>query len=291
LVNGATTAQPGATVSTPVAERIAHWREWKRVCALGASSEATRAGLEGFAAQRFRSWSARYLERTNAGRLSNIGVSGRQAWHLFESHVTVKQTRQGKSYKQWLFARPRRPGDSELDVVQGGASLIMRDVVRNHLAAEFSPPQTVSMTAHVETTHAGSRTLEELLPDDSDPRAAISRRELSSLAREHAESLFTRMTRRERIALLAKQARISLAHPAVLDAAGCGKSSLHEAYRRATHRVHGRLTAAPTRDDPPSLLEMAGLCLRALIEQLSAWSARDKECQQLVGLLQELATL
>ena len=265
------------------------WREWHRECALDLSSERTRDALCKFASHRFKNWAAKYIRKTNAGHVSNIGVSARQAWHLFESHVTVKQTREGKAYKKWLFARCRCSTENELDVVQGGASLIMRDVVRDYLVAEFSSSETVSIATNVGHSDGTPLTIGDLLPGEPDPSHTIALREISGSARHHAGSLFDEMNRRERIALLAKQARISLAHPVVLDAAGCGKSALNEAYGKLQRRVHGRLTADDSQAESRSTLALATLCLGALIDLLSTWSAADEECTGLLELIKEFA--
>jgi len=265
------------------------WREWHRVCALDLSSERTQDALCMFAAHRFKSWAAKYIRRTNAVHVSNVGVSARQAWHLLESHVTVKQTREGKAYKNWLFARSRCSTDNELRAVEGGASLIMRDVVRNYLTAEFSPSETVSIAMNIGDSDGSPLTIGDLLPGELDPSQALVERELSDLGRRYAQSLFRSMDRRERIALLAKQASISLAHPAVLQAAGCGKSALHETYVKLLRRVHGRITADHPRSESHSVLAMATLCLRGLVDLLSSWGAADGKCTGLVALIKEFA--
>ena len=107
-----------------------HWVEWKELCAADLCSDTARQALREFAFLRFRKFAYQYAHRTNTGGTGALVPDAGDAWHLFETHLAVKTTKQGKRYKDWLFDRVRSTKDPPLDVVQGGASLMMRDVVR-----------------------------------------------------------------------------------------------------------------------------------------------------------------
>lgn len=85
-------------------------------------------------------------------------------WHRFETHLLLKNTRGGKRYKDWLFARAEHVEWHPWDAIQGGATLLLRDVVREYLRREHAPDRVTSLHRPVGMVGDSNVTLEELLP-------------------------------------------------------------------------------------------------------------------------------
>jgi hypothetical protein len=208
---------------------LQHWQEWYRRCAADRCAEPVRVSLAAFAHSRFLT----YLQRLGGGRIDRGAVeSPACAWHLFESHLQLKSTRQGKRYKDWLFARLDGTSDAPARVLEAGASLIVRSVVREHVRHERPAAGTVSLDAPLSDDLGAAITLEALLPAPGDTVVDVIRREGEALARTTACAAFSGLARRTRVALAAKALGVSLAHPVVERAAGARKSALSDDYRR-----------------------------------------------------------
>ena len=269
---------------------LAAWAEWKERCALGLCSDWTQSTLRQFVLARFHGFLRRYAHLTNLGDRDQWWIEPADAWHLFETHLTVNPSRAGKQYKDWLFARATFDQADTLDAVQGGATLLVRDVAREYLRREYSPPAMVSLNQPL----AGSEdalSLEDLLPGTANPAGEAERHEYERLAREHAAVMADELTRRERVAILAKQLGVSLAHPAVAQAAGCGKSMVNQAWRDAVLRVATRLRADYAEDDAESVRMLTLLTLAELEQQVIARAKSENDCPRLfqVSEQQEIA--
>jgi hypothetical protein len=258
------------------------WLEWKDRCASGLCSEAARSALCAFADSRFRGYVNKYFERGTGGGRGFAEIGPADAWHLFETHLLVRNTRCGKRYKEWLFDRVNapaaavRPAEGDwLDTVQGGATLIMRDVVREYLRREHSPDWTVSLNSPISDGDT-PLTLEDLLPGSLDPAGEVAQREFERLAALHAARFAAEMNRRERVALLARGEGIPLTHPAVEFAAGCRKSTLNEALHGFVARVVRQLRAHYGGEDPSALRLLAVMILGKTQDEVAAW-AKDPE--------------
>ena len=245
--------------------------------------------LEQFAHARFRLYMRRYAERTNLGRRGGRVpvVDARRAWHLFETHLVANTTGRGKRYKDWLFARTNVSGDRPLDVIQGGASLIMRDVVREHLRREYSPAHAVSTSEPLWAADGATLTVEDLLPGGPDPCDEVARRECEQLARERAAAEFADVTRRERVAMAARAVGLSLAHPVVEQTAGCRKSVLSATLRSLVERVAERIRADLRTDDPQGLLMVSLLTLSEMKMKAVEWVKSERTCDRLFNLMEE----
>jgi hypothetical protein len=216
-------------------QTLANWQEWKDKCALALCAEDTRRLLPGFVHSRFSHFAQAYAGTTNAGSASGLIPSSKEAWHRFETHFQLHDSPGGKKYKEWLFARMETRGYSAQESVEAGATMLMRDVVREYLLREHSSRRTVSISQGAGgSSHEGTTlSVEELLPGTMDTTRAVEDRELDAMACADAEGAFARLDRRERIALLAHEAGMSLAHPEALKAAGCGRSALNAAFHSA----------------------------------------------------------
>ena len=268
---------------------MACWIEWKRLCALGLCNEQTRKTLQDFAGSRFRTYARRCAGMTSAGRHNGRApaVEAREAWHLFETRLVTSTTAAGKRYKDWLFARTECSADHPLDVIQGGASLIMRDVVREHLRREYSPANSVSTSEPLWAGEGAVLTIEDLLPGGWDPAAEAADRECGRLARERAAGEFSDAARRERVGLAARSLGLSLAHPAVERAAGCRKSVLSAALRALVERVAARVRADFGTDDPRTLLTLSLLTLSEMKIKAVEWARSERTCARLFNLVED----
>jgi hypothetical protein len=218
---------------------MAHWQEWKDTCALALCGEDARRALPGFAQARYAHFAHAYATTTNVEHVPALIPTAAEAWHRFETHFRLSNGPGGKSYKDWLFARVQQHSGSPQESVEAGASLLIRDVVREHLRREFSSRWIVSASAKPDPAGFGdgSPSLEELLPDEADTEREVQNRDLDELARAGAGAAFARLDARERIALLAHEVGMSLAHPEATRAAGCGRSVLNTAFHSALMRI------------------------------------------------------
>ncbi|MBL7114864.1 MAG: hypothetical protein ISS35_03790 [Kiritimatiellae bacterium] len=254
------------------------WDAWRERCALDLCEDQTRTRLTSFAHSRMRYFVRHHMSVTNIHwDDANLCVpAASECWHHFETHAMLSESRQGKRYKEWLFARlEQNTTDQPLDIVQGGATLIMRDVVRQYLQVEFAPRGTVSMDRPIGPgPHAP--TLADLLPGEPDPTDMVSAREYEQLAGEHAQEFFQNMSTRERIALLAKFEGISLAHPRIEKAAKCRKSVLSTAARNAVTRLALQLQRKYRDDGADAIMTLSILVLQKLEKCLKSWKNSEK---------------
>ncbi|MBT3191672.1 MAG: hypothetical protein HN341_03875 [Verrucomicrobia bacterium] len=254
------------------------WKEWKRHCARALCSEDAQRRLAAFAHSRFRVQLRRQIAATSllhadAGRQQ---PTAEDAWHLFESYAALTTTRQGKRYKDWIFARVSDSSTSPFDTIQSGASLIMRSVVRAHLRTEYAHRRSVSFDQPVGD---GSLTLGDLLASTTDPADAATG-EHDSMAKTHAARLFSELSHRERVGLLAKCMGISLANASVLSAAGCRKSVLSQTVRDLFTRIKESLLREFQEDGPDAVMAFSTMVLSGLEACIYSWKSSEKNLPQ-----------
>ena len=256
-------------------EAEAAWRQWHARCALARCEPGPAGVLRGFAATR----AASLVRRLGHLAEGVVAPEPRDAWHLFEVHLVTTRTREGKRYKDWLFARAEgRRGQDGIDTIQGGATLILRDVVREMIRREARPFGTASLDAPVPGTE-GLR-LADLVPSGPTPADEADARELDLIARRTAEREFEAAPRRVRIGLCLRALGLPLDGPAVERAAGCGKSSLHAAVRGFTVG----LAAGVLRDHPAETSgtahEIAVRAVQALRDMAREWGRLEKSLER-----------
>lgn len=263
------------------------WDTWRERCALRLCSDETQQRLTGFAQSRMRYFVRHHLSLTNV-HWDDVNLcvpKPSDCWHHFETHAMLSESRQGKRYKEWLFDRvTHHTTDPPLDIVQGGATLIMRDVVRQYLQVEFAPRGTVSMDRPI-GPGPNAPTLADLLPGDPDPADVVSAREYEQLAGVHAQDFLQDMSTRERIALLAKFEGISLAHPKIEKMAGCRKSVLSTAARDAVTRLALQLQHEYRDDGADAIMALSVLVLQKLKRCLKSWKNSEKHLLALFNRL------
>ena len=263
------------------------WAVWRRKCALDLCPADTQSALRAFAEARFHRYVCAYARDTNASNPRALTPDPREAWHWFETHLRLRNTREGKSYKEWLLARTEADGRLTLDSIQAGATLLMRDVVREYLRREFSPRTMVPLDAPAETSPDGLSTcLQELLPGPLSTPDDVATRELKSMAASEAGHVFDALSRRERVALLAREIGVSLAHPAVTELAACGKSVLSTAYHSALQTVAGHVRARHPQDDRETMAALSVRIFEEVKVRVLSWGRSENACARLFSIVE-----
>jgi len=273
---------PDAALAEGASALLFAFLEWRRRCALAACSAPSAARLREFAVTRFDAFCRRYAPFPAARVPHPLTPAAGDCWHLFETHLTVDETRAGKRYKQWLFEAARAGDGPPLARLTGGAALLMRDVVRTWLAREGPRPRTDSLQAPLGADVAGARlTLEDLLPGESDPADEAAQRDLERCAAVIAERGWPDLDRRERIVLAARECGRTLSDPAVERAAECRKSMLYAAFRAVLARLAAQLRRDCRGEAPSALAALARLALAELSRRAFHWAKSEKSCTAL----------
>ena len=247
----------------------AQWSEWQSRCAVAKCGLETAAALRLFGWQRLRHYARAVPGGLAAG---NMLPDAAACWHLLETRLATGRTRQGCCYKQWLFARTA-DATNPLDAIQGGASLLMRDVTREFLRRECPPPQQVSLDAPIPNTE-GRLVFADLLPDQS----ALTEVDMDDavVSREIAQSFFEALAVNERVVLLARQLEIPLSHPAVEQASGMRRSGLYKLWRAIHLRLAAVVDRAQPDEDRPGRLQLALRAARHLGDLAFSWGRVEK---------------
>lgn len=246
---------------------LEHWLMWYDRCALDRCDAEAQHDLRGFAFNRFQ----QHLQKLRPHVQSPPAPD---TWHAFETHLLLGQTRSAKAWKNWLFTRAGTP--PTLDCIQGGATLIMRDVVRTHLRREHSPPWMRSLDAPPRDQPTNTHmSMEELLPDPSDPAAAMETNEIEDLTRRCFDQCISRLSARERLVITVHHAGKALSHTTVTQAAGCSKSSCCNTLHQALQNLASNLNAMLPQELPAFRLKLA----RRLIENIAAQTMKMLEIE------------
>jgi hypothetical protein len=210
------------------------WREWKVRCALELCGAPARHELQGFVAAKFAHFIRAYTASRQGPLSIGGGVSMAEAWHRFETHFRLHNSPGGKSFKEWLFSRKNTKGYSAQESVEAGATVLVRDVVRELLRREYRAARTISYSEEIAGPVAEeSPGVEELLPGGNDTGRIVEERDLDELARRASEHAFAELDHRQRVALLAHQAGLSLVDASVIGEARCGRGTMYAAFRGA----------------------------------------------------------
>lgn len=258
---------------------IQHWEEWRACCALLRCGDATQAALQGFAGSRFALY-ARHVMREDEVR-QRIPQAP-ECWHLFESGLTVARPRSGRRYKEWLFARLEGSDDHPIDVVQGGASLLMRSVVREWARHETAPRQVLSLDAplgHGDECPA----LTELIPAPSEATPELN--ELQHLAADLAPRFFRTLDTRARLVLLARHLEIPAVHPRLTALLGVGGSRVHAMWRQIYERLARSVLSDYVGESRDWQLRLTLDASRLMAVEVAAWGKQAEEAQPLLFMV------
>ncbi len=225
---------------------FAPWEEWKRLCDSAKCSEETRSALEQFARA---SWNS-LLHRLRGGSdIPEDGeVAGKFPWHRFESHCAIKQTPEGKSYKDWLFKREHLPYGTPADKIRSGAYFLIRWALEEYIRKEgrfrlpgWGRPQPSFDDELPSGGEGKTLTLHDLLPDNLDPSKEAEFRELGQLAVAEAEGIMAGLGVRQRLVLTAFALGIALSNPEVEEIARCKKSVLSDALKKTLRDIEDKI--------------------------------------------------
>ncbi|MGA0333770.1 MAG: hypothetical protein ACO3NW_07425 [Kiritimatiellia bacterium] len=201
-------------------EEMRAWRNWREACALEKISAPESARLREVIAERFRSM-LRKLHLHGGAQLP--APSAAECAQLFESYCALHQRQDGKKYKHWLLTRGRQ----DLDTVQSGVMLLIRNVVREWVRDCHPATAAVSLQQRV---GLGSTpvTLEELLPAEAaEPRSADQCAWMEQMLRRAEKSLEPA----ERAVLILRARGTVFSAPGVRAEFGLGKTALHKYHR------------------------------------------------------------
>nr|MDA3872938.1 hypothetical protein [Kiritimatiellia bacterium] len=145
---------------------------------------------------------------------------------LFEAYCAIHQRQDGKKYKEWLLTRGRR----DLDTVQSGVMLLIRNVVREWL--RDTRPETAPVS--LQLTVGEGLSLEQLLPDED--RFGWGS-ELTEWVRQQVRMLPGALEEVEKVVLLLRARGQVFSAPEVKREFGFGKTTLHKYNRRLLERL------------------------------------------------------
>lgn len=247
------------------------WTEWKERCAVALCSADTQHTLLAFGGMRFRTLAQRCLSHVNVDDVEKVMLPDRDAWHLLETHMTLSRSSNGKAYKAWLFDRTAGTPDSPFDVVQGGATLLMRWVVREHLRQEYSPADHVSAN-RTRASDEGAPIEEAWLPADSNTHDAIAQREIEHIAMQEATACFDRLAERARLIVAARRMHIPFTSPPLLALANCSNSAMSYTFRKEMSQLLKQIATDYTGEDRATQVEIALLTFDGLADRCVAWA-------------------
>lgn len=251
--------------------REGSWRTWKNMCAAGLCDAEAEADLRHFGAARCSLYMRRYGALAGGAEHQNA----EHGWHLLETHAAVGTNRRGKRYKDWLFARAEQFSDW-LSAVESGASLLMRDAVRETLRREYSPAWMTSIQQPLPGGQSTPLTLEDLLPDTVIPSDEVAECEWNELARVHAVETLPKLSECERIVIWARGEGMTLNDPGLASRTGATESILYKTHRSAVEKMCRELKSL-YRDTPPAcLIHLAGLILQELHRLISEQKSSQK---------------
>jgi len=261
------------------------WRQWKMNCALLMCDKENQEHLKSLAAGWFRRYADAYIAKTNLTSASGLTHTASDVWHLLETLMTTSSLRGGKRYKDWLFDRTRCSTDPPLKVLHGGAKTLIREVVRDVIRKECFDKRIDSLDTPA--YHDGELTIKDLLPGDLNPAEDVVHRELERLAANLAPGIIEDMLDREKIALFAKAAGLSLAHPGLEAVSGCRKSMLNAAYHNFLRRLSERFLKDYPDDDRESVLLLTLKTLEQVNRRLLDWGKSETALSKLLTFMGE----
>jgi hypothetical protein len=212
-------------------EELIAWETWQERCALELLSEPMRAGICQVMADRFRSRVRQVSHLPIFGNNRPDVPDNRKCAHLFESYCALHQRRDGKSYKRWLLTR----GKQDVDTIQSGVMLLMRNVVREWI--RDCHPRTADRSLHDVTRL--NITLEECLPEADAPHQISD--EVAEWMQTEQSNWIEELNAPEVAMLRARCKGLIFSDPRVQQETGISKTTLHKYHREVMVRWAGRL--------------------------------------------------
>ncbi len=219
-------------------EELDAWREWRSRCAFDLLDARPREGLREVVAQRFR-WRVRKLSASGiwSGTTPDL-PSDRECAHLFEAHLQLHHRRDGKSYKHWLLTRGRQ----DLDTVQSGVMLLIRNVVKQWVNDVH--PRTAPLS--LQEAFGCDLTLEQCLPGETTGEVTP----LQNWVQEQETAWMMELCTEEKRMLAIRARGWVFSGSRALAVAGMGKTKLHQLHREVMTRWAESLREAQPGVDP-----------------------------------------
>lgn len=235
-------------------------------CAIALCGAETRTSLETFAWSRWTHFIVKILGE-DAPELGELRRG--EAWHRFETWCCTGSTAADKSYKDWIFKRLETHSGSSLDIIQSGATVLLRDAVREFIRHEgrLRLPGTRRPEKSLNEAVAGfdeddsDLTYGDLLPGELDTMSQVSIREYQRLAEAEALELVVDLCKRERLVLVASALGIPVSHPSVETISGKKKSVLSASLQSVEARIKRHIDKkyGDDREDSRRVLTLATL--------------------------------
>jgi len=185
--------------------------------------------------------------------------------------MQIGKEQRGKRYKAWLSESAFGHDQPDVEPLEAKASLLMRDVAREYVRREcpasFMTPLDLAPSWVQESM-------------DEHPVNSIIENEWIALAHRHAEERFPHIAHSTRIALLARDAGISLAHPLVEQAASAKKSALCKHVNRVWTEVANDIKETYPEDSPADWLKLTSLILREINNLTFLWIRAENKFAQ-----------
>lgn len=251
--------EPQRPTDATLKQRAAAWREWQDRCALRRCPPDSAAVLSAFGEARYLHYGARVSNRSCTPQQAVRHADQPHAWHLLETYAQAGTDRNGKSYKKWLFARipPSASPATWLQTVEAGASLLMRDAVREQARQEYAPRFVQALEEPVDANRSGTTlTLVELLPATADTFDTAADNDCAQWAAQWADWWLEEADRATWIALWVRAQGWALHDPDVCEWAGYSKSALHKKHRADVERFCQAIRKAFPREDAATWLAL-----------------------------------
>ena len=263
---------------------VANWLIWKEKCALALCPIKAQLELAFFVGTRFRRYASTCSAAFRGLDAEALNPTASQSWHWFETYFKIHSTRQGKSYKEWLFSRSAAATGPDIETLEGGVSLLLRNVVREQLRSEYSSSRVVSLQTNTcPYSGSGQPTMEDMLPDPTtDTFSEVVKADICRQAEQLTGAVFLTLSRRQRVAILGREVGASLTHPVLLKAAACKKSALSDAYSEALHLIASHVANTCQSEARNICADIAIAVFNGVRHQTIVWANAEK---RLSGLL------
>jgi hypothetical protein len=281
---------------------IEQLQEWYKQCTIDQCGEDTAGILSAYGSAMFSLWLDRCGQPLENPDL-RAGDSAETAicWHLLELRLNTGTHRSGKYYKDWLFdyAAGVKGVEAQVASLRSGLRLMFQMTVRDYCAGlltQREKDRRYGVVSLDETLRSGDDRSKafgvqaDYLMGKTDDFDGVSDDDVQEMAR----SICGRLPLRHQVVLLVKYTEveriggsiIALDHPAVLQAAGCGKSQLYAARRELGDLLRGEISAAcgAHREDVDD--SITACVLAALADQILSQKKSEKDAQPFLQYLE-----
>ena len=280
-------------MSKSLKDERSDWVEWHGACDLDLCGVETRERLLSFARYSFVRASEKQLETNSLPPLPDqAGTSeeaGSACWAHIEDRLLTKRHKSGKTYKYYVCDHAAlRPVAEQHATFREGFATQMRNVVRSYFSAEsrtakrekalrlFSLDKPVAETGEesvgnlysADDSLAVSASLFSSIPQ-------VEQNEFRGIAAELSGPVFALFDDRMRYALWATLNGISLATPALLKRADCGKSQFYQAKKNIRVVASEQIDLHYGAEDSVSIYVLKVFLLDALEHETFLWGKSE----------------